>query len=197
MSDINFLGINENFPVPGQDNDTQVFRDNFDTIKQSLRIANEEITDLQDNTARTDQSSDFNNNLIRSAVLQNTAESKLDGGELDANEYIVSFDLANYFVLRFKQNTTIRFQEFPDSSTSPASVAKVRLELYSEDGSPKTITFGTSGGIVLKRANWPTSDNTIVVDSSETAPGQGNPHIVEVWQHDSKRIFLNYLGQFN
>ena len=52
MSNINYLSINENFPVPGQDNDTQVFRDNFDTIKQSLRIAGEEITDLEDNGAR-------------------------------------------------------------------------------------------------------------------------------------------------
>ena len=37
-STINYLGINENFPVAGQDNDTQVFRDNFDTIKQALVV---------------------------------------------------------------------------------------------------------------------------------------------------------------
>ena len=32
MSDINYLNINENFPVAGEDNDTQVFRSNFNTI---------------------------------------------------------------------------------------------------------------------------------------------------------------------
>ena len=44
---INFAAINENFPVAGQDNDTQVFRDNFDTIKTNFSAAKTEIEDLQ------------------------------------------------------------------------------------------------------------------------------------------------------
>ena len=57
---INFAAINQNFPVAGQDNDTQVFRDNFDTIKTNFSAAKTEIEDLQDNVARTDVASDFN-----------------------------------------------------------------------------------------------------------------------------------------
>lgn len=41
------LSINTQYPVPGQDNDTQGFRDNFGRIQQSLTVAAEEITDLQ------------------------------------------------------------------------------------------------------------------------------------------------------
>jgi len=48
VSNINYLNIDENFPIAGQDNDTQVFRDNFDSIKQALRIAKEEIGVLED-----------------------------------------------------------------------------------------------------------------------------------------------------
>ena len=69
-SNINYASINENFPVAGQDNDTQVFRDNFDTIKTSLRYAYEEITDLQDNVIRSDQTNEFNNNVISGAVFK-------------------------------------------------------------------------------------------------------------------------------
>ncbi len=46
-SAINYAAINENFPVAGQDNDTQTFRDNFDSIKTALSTAKTEITDLQ------------------------------------------------------------------------------------------------------------------------------------------------------
>ena len=39
--------INTAFPVPGADNDTQGFRDNFGNIRLSLERASTEITDLQ------------------------------------------------------------------------------------------------------------------------------------------------------
>ena len=70
-SNINYLSINENFPVAGQDNDTQVFRDNFDTIKTSLRNASTEITSLQTDTAKLNLDNDFELKKIQRAVLQN------------------------------------------------------------------------------------------------------------------------------
>ena len=39
--------IDPQFPVPGQDNDTQGFRDNFGNIQEALNRAAAEITDLQ------------------------------------------------------------------------------------------------------------------------------------------------------
>jgi hypothetical protein len=39
--------IDAQFPVPGQDNDTQGFRNNFGNIKNALDIAASEISDLQ------------------------------------------------------------------------------------------------------------------------------------------------------
>lgn len=38
--------IDTTFPVPGQDNDTQGFRDNFIAIKNSLGVASNEISDM-------------------------------------------------------------------------------------------------------------------------------------------------------
>lgn len=47
MSQINTNGIDVNYPIPGQNNSTQGFRDNFTQIKNNLDITANEITDLQ------------------------------------------------------------------------------------------------------------------------------------------------------
>jgi hypothetical protein len=39
--------INTNYPIPGVDNDTQGFRDNFRNIQQALSAAASEITELR------------------------------------------------------------------------------------------------------------------------------------------------------
>jgi len=46
-SQINTNGINTDYPVPGENNSTQGFRDNFGSIRNNLDLAQEEITDLQ------------------------------------------------------------------------------------------------------------------------------------------------------
>ncbi len=46
-SSINPINIDEGFPVPGQDNDSQGFRDNFNQIKTNLGRARDEIDELQ------------------------------------------------------------------------------------------------------------------------------------------------------
>jgi hypothetical protein len=201
VSEVNYLGINENFPVPGEDNDTQVFRDNFDTIKQSLRIAKEEITDLQDNVARTDLDNDFNNKVIQRAVMLNNINKKFDAnstndpGELPST-ITIDYENGNYQVWRFAKNTNIEFQNFPDDTSVVSGVGKVTLELYG-DGTARTITFVTTGGTVLKRSsNWPSVTNNITVEEQEGAGGLGDPIIIEIWRHRSDKIMLNYLGQF-
>ena len=60
-SNISTTGINTSYPIAGQDNDTQGFRDNFSSIKYNLTTAATEITALQANV------SGFGTNI---AVLQ-------------------------------------------------------------------------------------------------------------------------------
>ena len=192
-SNINFAAINENFPVAGQDNDTQVFRDNFDTIKTNFSEAKTEITDLQANTARTDVDNDFNNKLISSAVMLNNYDKKFDGGVIAA-PLTVDYENGNYQIFRFGATTTVEFLNFPDDTSLPTGLGKVTLELYG-DGTARTLTFITSGGTVIKKnATFPA---TFTLTSAEAAAGSGNPVMIEVWQHKSDRIFLNYLGQFS
>jgi hypothetical protein len=203
-SNINYAAINENFPVAGQDNDTQVFRDNFDTIKTSFQTAQTEVTALQaateglaldayDEVEAGVYGSNFNNRIIHSAVLQNSFERKFDGGNITA-PLTIDYENGNYQVYRIGANTTIDFLNFPDDESVPSKNGKVTLELYG-DGTARTVTFSTSGGTVIKKnATFPT---TFTLTSAEAAAGAGNPVIIEVWKNKSDRLFLNYVGQFS
>lgn len=191
-SNINFNAINENFPVAGQDNDTQVFRDNFDTIKTNFSSAKTEIEDLQDNVARTDATSDFNYNVVTSVTLQDAYLRKKDyGSVITATTQEISFKQAMYHIVRFGNNCAVSFTEFPTSAVDGdglGSIGKATLEFYG-DGTARTLTFTTTGSTVIKKsAGFP---GTVTVTSTT------NPVIIEVWQHNTDIIFLNYLGQFS
>jgi hypothetical protein len=189
---INFAAINENFPVAGQDNDTQVFRDNFDTIKNNFREAKTEIEDLQDNVARTDSSSDFNYNTVTTVTLQDTVVRKRNyGAAIVAITQEVSFKQALYHIIKFGNNCAIELIDFPTGAVDTlgfGACGKITLELYG-DGTARTLSFSTTGTVVFKKSsNYP---GTLTVTSDT------DPVILEVWQHDANTIFLNYLGVFN
>jgi hypothetical protein len=50
-SNINPNTINITYPIAGQDNDTQGFRDNFSNIKNNFAVASAEISALQANSS--------------------------------------------------------------------------------------------------------------------------------------------------
>ena len=189
---INFAAINENFPVAGQDNDTQVFRDNFDTIKTNFSAAKSEITDLQDNAARKDEDNDFLYNIVGSLTLQDAYLRKKDyGAAIIAGTQDISFKQAMYHIVRFGANTSLSFSEFPTGAvdvTGLGQIGKATLELYG-DGTARTITFITSGGAVIKKS--PGFPGSVTVTSAT------NPVIIEVWRHSATVIFLNYLGLYS
>jgi hypothetical protein len=63
--------INQNFPVAGQNNDSQGFRDNFFNIKSALSATNIEVVNLQISTMQQHQSNDFNGYDLKNANLVN------------------------------------------------------------------------------------------------------------------------------
>jgi hypothetical protein len=189
---INFAAINENFPVAGQDNDTQVFRDNFDTIKTNFSTAKTEITDLQDNAARTDGDNDFLYNIVGSVTLNDAYLRKKDyGSAIVSGTQDVSFKQAMYHVIKLGANTSLSFSEFPTGAvdaTGLGQIGKATLELYG-DGTARTITFTTSGATVLKKS--PGFPGSVTVTSAT------DPVIIEVWQHSATVVWLNYLGLYS
>jgi hypothetical protein len=138
-SNIDYQSINENFPVPGQDNDTQVFRDNFDTIKNSLRKAKDEIEDLQDNTIRSDGVNDLNLSEISNAVLLRNRDKVLDGGINTTGIINIDYQHGPYQIYKLTENITdFAFINFPGDLSIPPTlisaigVGKVIIEIYSD-----------------------------------------------------------------
>lgn len=219
-SAINYLSINENFPVAGQDNDTQVFRDNFDTIKESLRVAGVEITDLQTNTGgilvtdlldgELSVGSDFGLRKIANAVLENPRLQTLDGrGEspILLGPLTIDAKSGGYQIYTIGADLTVDFLNFagdprnvPTEATT-ASVSKVTVEFYSDltASDEYTITFSLSGtgASQFRRNGFPIPAS---VDDSQiitlTAASATAPIIVEFWRHDLDTIYMHYLGAF-
>lgn len=201
MSNISFQTINEQFPVAGEDNDTQVFRDNFDSIKQALRVANEEITDIQENTARLDDDVDFNLQKIQNAILENVRDQKLlgfEGSNVNVSPTTVDFQLGNYHIYKVASGTNeepfiLDFLNFPGDPTlfgsSNIGVGKVTLELYG-DGQERVVVFGTSETAVIKKNNFPliNGNGDLILQSDS------DPVFIEVWRWNANTIYVKYLG---
>jgi len=202
-SQISFSSIDENYPVAGQDNDTQGFRDNFNVIKEALLKASEEITTLQQNTEGLELSAldgdvpgtNFNGTFLTGAVLKSNAESLVNGGTVTAAEVELNFGNGNYQVYQVgANNVSFNITGF---SAVDSSANKVTLELTSDDVA-RQVTFTSSdpGIISFKTNNFPAGQFTV---TSST-----NPILIEIYTRKknsepgllSRTIFINYIGQF-
>lgn len=83
MSTINTNGLDVNYPIPGQNNSTQGFRNNFTNIKQNLDLAASEISDLQ-------------NKVVLKSALSNTVINNNMGNTLISNAAVLQFRNTTY-----------------------------------------------------------------------------------------------------
>ena len=81
-SNIDSTSIDATFPVAGQDNDSQGFRNNFNTVKNNFTAAKSEIEALQTNTAKLNASNDFLGNDVSGANLIANTEKIYAGGTI-------------------------------------------------------------------------------------------------------------------
>lgn len=90
-SNINPNNINGNFPVAGQDNDSQGFRDNFTNILNNFSFAATEINDLQNSVTATQAVVQTNGNVeayygnIAQGLTVNATTHLVGAATLDAN----------------------------------------------------------------------------------------------------------------
>lgn len=204
MSNINATIINENFPVPGVDNDTVGFRDNFNTIKNNFFAAKAEIESLVNSTAKVnDAETSFGGNKIVNAVFQNNVTAVFGGGTLPSIEEAaaspetatttdLSFSNGEYQFFNiaglYTSALTARAVVFNITDIPTTGFAKMRLELLSSDTLAHAVTF-TAGNLALKKnSSFP---GTLNVSSS------GNPTIIEITARpNSGSVFLEFLGVF-
>lgn len=150
MSSINPNNINGSYPIAGQDNDSQGFRDNFTNIKNNLTFAKSEITDLQTKSLLIEPLADgsFSNEMnyaqLKSAQLIRTVETIKDLGTQTST--IVSFADGHYQKVTTGGAFTISaFSDWPTSGL----YAKLRVEIVITTPSTDTVTLPSAVSIGL------------------------------------------------
>jgi hypothetical protein len=142
MSTINTNPINVNYPVPGVNNNSQGFRDNFASIVTNLNAAGAEITDLQNKVVvkqaliGTTINNDMANTLISNASTRSFRATTYNLGNALAGTVLVNVSLADVQYGTISANTTINFGSWAPSGTQ----SNVQLNL-SISNNLSTISF--------------------------------------------------------
>lgn len=120
MSSINPNNINGSYPVAGQDNDSQGFRDNFTNIKNNFTFSKTEIEDLQAKAilkaplAGTTLNNDLNNAQLIAAQLLKTTETINNLGSL-SGAISVNWADGHFQLLTLSGASTVSFTGWPTS----------------------------------------------------------------------------------
>lgn len=190
-SAINFTSIDIEYPVAGQDNDSQGFRDNFSAISAALAKAKEEITELHTKAVLVQElspSTADKNNDLQGSTLRNGVYIQLNGKVRNAGTVAGQSDIdvnnGPLHVFTLSADTTLRFTNWPDNG----EYSVVRVHLKSNTLNPFTATLATESGGTIKLE---TPAPSLLLSSN------GKFKIIEAWTFDGgANVFVKYLGEF-
>lgn len=123
MSQINTNGINVNYPVPGQNNNSQGFRDNFAAIKTNLDTASTEISDLQNKAVLkaalngTTLNNDMANALISNALTRGFRASTYNLGNAISGTLVINVSQGDVQYGSIAGNTVLQFAGWAPAGT--------------------------------------------------------------------------------
>lgn len=122
MSTINTGSIDINYPVPGVNNNSQGFRDNFSGIKTNLDIAASELSDLQSKAilksslSGTVLDNDMNHGLISNAQTQGFSRTAKNLGSNLSGTVNVDVSKADVHYGTVTGNVTLNFMKWSSIS---------------------------------------------------------------------------------
>jgi hypothetical protein len=130
MSSINPNNIDGTYPIAGQDNDSQGFRNNFTNIRNNLTFASLEITELQQKAilksaiAGETLNNDMNNTPLVGAQIREFTETLRDIGP-QSGTITVNWSDAHFQLLEITGNTTVTLGGWPTSGFYSSMVLDV------------------------------------------------------------------------
>ena len=150
-SSINPNNIDGNFPVAGQPNNTQGFRDNFTNIKTNFATAATEITDLETKgifkSALTGTSLDNNmaDNLIYAAAIRDFSAVAV---QLTATSGTITVDYSagHYQAISTTGSISLSFTNFPAAGS--AGIIRLSISITNTAYTltlPAAVSLGTTG----------------------------------------------------
>jgi hypothetical protein len=149
-STINPNNINGAYPVAGQDNDSQGFRDNFTNTKTNFQAAATEITDLQNKVVLkaaltgTTLNNDMGGSILSNAQLQDMSETVVAIGSVSGSQTV------NYAVGSYQTLTMTGSVSFSITTWPPAGqLGRIRFQVTCNNIAhtltfPASVTIGVS-----------------------------------------------------
>lgn len=207
IQNINSAGIRGDYPVAGQDNDTQGFRDNFSLIKENTTYATEALTKLNDQTAKTVENNDFNSFELQNAVLKNVVNVGREG-TFNNNDINLDFTENGYRQFYTAESGQVSEQTFIISGLpSLQTIGNVLtgsfvviIEAHSDTALTVTFKknsaeFSQDPGTFYIDATTNLTLNTDQVDLAIPADGVGMVEISYIVS-TTRTVFIRELGQF-
>jgi len=197
---ISTTDLDTEFPVPGQDNDSQGFRDNFTVINDNFSAAKARLEDLETYAVRNEANTTFlplstgGTARLVNPTLKSPLEVKYDLGEVTTSATIdFSGDEAgSYQTITLTGNTelTIDSTKVHDNGY----YGKIILDIQASGGT-YNLTWDNNLTIKFDNENedfW----NRDTTEISTITPG--STHIIELWTYQgSLTYFAKYIGSFN
>lgn len=153
-SSINTNGLNVNYPVPGVNNNSQGFRNNFQNIKTNLELASAEITDLQDSVVVKNPigtaaiNNDMGNVLISNCATLGFRSTMYNLGSAITGTIVVDLALADVHYGILAGNILLNFGNWAPTGT----LSKVTLQLQTSNvAADYSISF--PGEVVISNEN--------------------------------------------
>jgi len=131
-SAINPNNINGNYPVAGQDNNSQGFRDNFTNTSTNFQYAADEISDLQSKAVLkqaltgTVLDNDMLGSPLSNALLSNMSENIVALGTVSGTT-VINYALASYQTLTTNGAVSLSFTNFPAAGAAASVVVQVTV----------------------------------------------------------------------
>ena len=150
------------FPVAGQDNSSQGFRDNFTAIKNNFTDAKAEIEALQNNKASTNLDTSFNDKVVSRAVFKDTAQTvypiRLDGS---TSVITLNHEDAHYQTITTTGPISLTFSNWPASGT----LGRIILDVTYQN-TTHTINVGGSTIVADNVTEFTSGTDTIAVSDT-------------------------------
>lgn len=192
MSNINTSNIDSGFPVAGQDNSSQGFRDNYTAIISQFQIAKDEISELQTNALLKAEltglalSNDMQETELTNATLKNPGYTAVP-----ASSNTINVALGSYFKVAAlasgNTSTTITI----NSTTWPTTgiYSKIMVEVPCTTSTLTSINFAITGQ---------DSGNDLLKEASLTLPYTASAIGSTLWELSTVdrgvNVFLRKVG---
>ena len=151
-SSINPNNIDGSYPVAGQDNNSQGFRDNFTNTKVNFQYAEDEINDLQSKvvlkaalTGSAGLDNNMNDALLYAAKIQDFSATKV-GITGTSGGIAINYASGHYQAISTTGSISLSFTSFPPSGQYGYVKLQINITNIAHTVTlPAAVTLGTSG----------------------------------------------------